>query len=333
MRKNLLKLLMVTCTIVVSCTLTFSVLASGSETLDVKQLTTPTLSFSKDDVPEFKLELTEVSDNAPLSKGVDIDEIKKGLRKTVSLRALTDPYEPNDTSGEAAAISYDQYTYANIGSLTDEDWYSINLTASSDPDEAVAFLLKDIPAGCDYDLYVFDPNFNYAASQNSGNADEQMYIQIGTTGTWYVVVVPYSGYNDNANYKLFTGDAWQNGTTGWLPTGLTFNFTSSNVNTTLPYQVFDLSYNASIPDSAVVRYIQIDSTGTGNWGNQVKYIYSAQTGAWYETFVGLDSVLGIPEETLSVKQQWPITTKIQYLYTSTASWTPNIYFAYKYVIE
>jgi hypothetical protein len=342
MRNILSKLLVFICVIVLATGSTLSVSASESKALDSKQLPTPAVNFDKDAVAEFKLELTQVSNNAPLSKGVDIEEIKKGLQSTssskdgtdnVSPQTLTDPYEPNDDSGTAATISYNQYTYANIGTAIDQDWYKINLTVSSDPDEIVAFLLKDIPAGCDYDLYIFDPNFNYAASQNPGNADERIYIDVQTSGTWYVVVVPYSGYNDNANYKLFVGDAWQNGTTGWMPTNLTFNFTSSNVGTILPYQIFDLSYDASIPDSAVVRYIQIDSTGTGNWGNQVKYLYSAQTDTWYETFVGLDYVLDIPEDTLYVKQQWPITTKIQYLYTPIATWTPNIYFAYKYIIE
>lgn len=197
----------------------------------------------------------------------------------------------------------------------------------------MAFLLKDIPAGCDYDLYIFDPNFNYAASQNSGSADERIYIDVQTSGTWYIAVVPYSGYNNNANYKLYVGDAWKNGATGWMPTNLTFNFTSSNVGTVLPYQIFDLRNNASIPNTAVVKSIQIDSAGAGNWGNQVKYIYGAQTGKWYETFIALNYVLNIPQKTLLVKQQWPITTRIETLFTTIAYWKPNIYFTYEYVIE
>ena len=338
----LLKLLAVIFAIVLTTGSTLSVFANESKALDTKQLPAPTINFDKDAVSEFKLELTQVSNNAKSSKGVDIEAIKKGLQSeanskdgtnSVSAEALADPYEPNDDSGSAAPISYNQYTYANIGTASDQDWYSINLTSSSDPDEIVAFLLKDIPVGCDYDLYVFDPNFNYTVSENTGNANEKLYIDVATSGTWYVVVVPYSGYNDSVNYRVFVGDTWQNGTTGWMPTNLTFNFTSSNVGTVLPYQIFDLSNDASIPNSAKVKSIQIDSTGTGNWGNQIKYIYGAQTSTWYETFVGLDYVLNIPEKTLSLKQQWPITTEIQYLYSTIASWTPNIYFTYEYVIE
>ena len=59
-----------------------------------------------------------------------------------SPQTLTDPYEPNDDSGTAATISYNQYTYANIGTAIDQDWYKINLTVSSDPDEIVAFYSK-----------------------------------------------------------------------------------------------------------------------------------------------------------------------------------------------
>lgn len=288
-----------------------------------------------------EVELTKVSNDFPLSKGVDIESIKNGLQSatnsnemgSISPQALTDPYEPNDTSGTAATIPYNQFFYANIGTASDQDWYKIYLTASSDPDDIVAFLLKDIPSGCDYDLYIFDPNGNYAASQKAGNADERLYVQIATTGTWNVAVVSYSGYNDNANYKVFVGDAWQNGNTGWMPTNLTFNFTPGTVGTILPYQVFDLRYNASIPDSAQVRNIQIDSSGTGDWGNQIKYIIPAQTGIRYETYVGLDYVLNIPENTLYVKQQWGISTSIQNLFIPTSKWTPYIYFAYRYVIE
>ncbi len=342
MKHFFIKLLAVICTIVLIIGSNLSAFASENKTQNVEQIPTSMLNFDTDTAAKFKFELSEVSDNVQLSKGVNIETIKKGLQSAVNSKdernsvvpqALTDPYEPNNNSDSAKSISYNQYMLANIDAVGDEDWYKIYLTASSDPNEIVAFLLKDIPAGCDYDLYIFDPNFNYAASQNSGNSDERIYIQVQATGTWYVVVVPYSGYDDNANYKLFVGDAWQNGTTGWRSTNMTFNFTYSNVGTILPYQIFDLSNDASIPDTAVVQYIQIDSTGVGSWSGQHKYIYSPQTRVRYETYPGLDYVLNIPENTLSVKQQWGISTGIEHLFTPTAKWTPNIYFAYKYIIQ
>ncbi|HBQ26119.1 MAG TPA: hypothetical protein DD791_06980 [Syntrophomonas sp.] len=337
-KKNLLKILAVICAIVLTNSLVLPVFASESPALNEKQLATPTINF--DMGKDFKSEFSQVSNNAPLSKGVDIETIKKGIQSSTSSKngtnkvsplTLTDPYEPNDSSGAAKTIYYNQYTYANIGTATDQDWYCINLTASSDPKDAVAFLLKDIPAGCDYDLYVFDPNFNYAVSQNTGNADEKLYIQIQTTGTWYVVVWPQSGYNDNANYRFFVGGAWLDGSTSWIPTNLIFNFTTSNVGTTLPYQYFDLRNNSSIPDSARVDYIQLDSSGIGHWAGQIKKIYSPQSYQIYQTQAGLDYVLSIPKYTLFVKQQWQISTQISVLFSTPARWTPNILIAYKYL--
>ena len=117
MRNILSKLLVFICVIVLATGSTLSVFASESKALDSKQLPTPAVTFDKDAVAEFKLELTQVSNNAPLSKGVDIEEIKKGLQSTssskdgtdnVSPQTLTDPYEPNDDSGTAATISYNQ---------------------------------------------------------------------------------------------------------------------------------------------------------------------------------------------------------------------------------
>lgn len=297
----------------------------------------PMSEFDKDSICILESKLTEVKKNTSLKKGIDINTIKNGFKNnkanSMSTQSLTDPYEPNDTASTATPISYGQTISANIGNANDQDWYKINLTASEDIDDAVAILLKDIPSGVDYDLYIFDPNFNYAASQNSGNSDEKLYIQVETTGTWYIAVVPYSGYNANSNYKLFVGSAWANSSTGWIKTNMKFTYTRFDVGEFLPFQVLDL-INYNVPNTAIVTSMLIDDGEiTGNWGNQHKQIYSPQSGKWYSTYLGLMPVQKIGEDRLFVRQQWAITTKVETLFTSSATWTPDIFISYKYIIE
>ncbi|MEG6566742.1 hypothetical protein V6B95_07160 [Thermoanaerobacterium saccharolyticum] len=84
MRHLFIKLLAVICAIVLIIGSNLSVFASESKTQDVEQLPTSMLNFDKDTTAKFKLELTKVSDNAQLSKGVNIETIKKGLQSAAN---------------------------------------------------------------------------------------------------------------------------------------------------------------------------------------------------------------------------------------------------------
>lgn len=56
----------------------------------------------------------------------------------------------------------------------------------------------------------------------------------------------------------------------------------------------------------------------------------------YQTFTGLNVVLNLPQDAnnlLFLKQQWPITSSIETLFTTTATWSPRITFNYKYLVE
>ncbi|UJW56153.1 PPC domain-containing protein [Bacillus sp. A116_S68] len=302
-------------------------------------LTSPSLSVHANEnqnLPHLETDTTvfdafsDVSENPTLTKDTDIDALLKAAPELSTHDASTqnDPYEPNDTIDTAASIPYGSTIRANISREDDIDWYRVHLTAGTD----VAFLLKDIPSGTDYDLYVFDPSLNYAVSENPGNQDEKLYLSVQTTGTWYVAVVPYEGFNPDEDYSLYVGNAWRNGSYS-TPTSMTFNYNATNVGRMLPHQTLDLSNQPTIPDTALVTSITFyTASSSGNWGNQVKHIYSYQTGRWYETFVGLNYVLDLPNN-LVLKQQWPITTSVERLFTSTASYRPGINFAYRYLID
>lgn len=187
-------------------------------------------------------------------------------------------------------ITYVQDTSANTGNTDDLDWYQIDLTAGTD----VAFLLKNIPNGTDYDLYIFNPELNYAASENTGNTDEKLYIEVQTTGTWYIAVMPYSGYNSNDNYNLLVGDAWKHDSLS-VETDMDFHYNQNNVGTVLPYQVLDMIEKPNVSDTSRVTGIQFFTVSSlGNWGNQTDMIYSPQSGERYQTTPGLNVIRDLP---------------------------------------
>lgn len=300
---------------------------------DENDISSSSLDFNSSKPVKFN----QVSNNAITSKDVTIDSLLKHanqdyFNKVTTPQEITDPYEPNNTIETASPITYDQNLSANIGAADDVDWYQVDLTAGTD----VAFLLKNIPNGTDYDLYAFDPELNYAASENVGNTDEKLYLDIQTSGTWYIAVIPYSGYSSEDNYDLFVGDAWVHDSLT-VETDMDFNYTQSNVGTVLPYQVLDLIDEPNVPDTARVTGIQFFTVSSlGNWGNQTDMIYSPQSSVWYQTNPGLNVILGLPQdnnELLFLKQQWAITSSIEVLFQPTGYYRPGVTFNYKYFIE
>lgn len=344
-------LLSVFCTTVLIFGLTSPVSAKSSKESNI--LPKANLQFQSPSNPNLKF--INLSKQLTSNDGRKIDTLKKQLTvtnnaitftdlpsnknslmsisQTTTASTITDPYEPNNNSTQANTIQYGQTLSANLGDSADQDWYATTLTKG----QVAAFLLKNIPTGCNYDLAIISPDFRVAKSQNISNANDSLYINIDMTGTWYVVVynTDSTQYNANSNYSLFVGDAWANGSTGTIPTNMKFNFTQGNVNTILPYQVLDLSNYANIPDSAIVKSIFVGySYVIGNYGNLTKYIGSSQNGAWYSTFTGLSEILYLPDG-LYVKQPWAITGSVEDIIPpySSATWSPSISITYKYVVE
>ncbi|WP_146202427.1 PPC domain-containing protein [Gracilibacillus dipsosauri] len=316
--------------------LTFILTSTGVTVLAIEDnentSSNPSLNFKSSKTNEF----SEVNNESISSKNVDIDTLIKKTNdlnptyQSITSQILNDSYEPNNTMETSTPILFGQELNANIGDAEDVDWYQIDLTAGTD----VAFLLKNIPSDADYDLYIFDPDLNYALSENIGNADEKLYLNINTTGTWYIAIMPYNSYNAEENYQLFVGDAWLQDSFS-VDTGMGFNYSQNNVGTILPYQILDLIEEPGIPDSARVTGIRFyTASSLGRWGNQTDFIYSAQSGEWYQTNPGLNVILGLPpedENPLFVKQQWAITSSIETLFQVTGYYSPGVTFDYKYL--
>jgi len=112
--------------------------------------------------------------------------------------ARTDTYEPNDNFAQAWQIYaggvYDSYVwYAG-----DNDYYKFILSRG-----VVQIQLTNIPAGCNYDLYLYDAGgTELTKSVNPGQTDEQVTWSVSTGSTYYVRVRPAYGYSQSNPYRL-----------------------------------------------------------------------------------------------------------------------------------
>jgi len=95
-----------------------------------------------------------------------------------------DACEPNDTPADACDLAPGTYDFY-VDPAGDQDFFRLTLAA----DGRIVLTLSGIPAGCDFDLYLYtdpagDP-VDYSA--NAGNADEYISYQ-ATAGTYYALV-------------------------------------------------------------------------------------------------------------------------------------------------
>lgn len=136
--------------------------------------------------------------------------------------------EPNNTYTQANTI-YDNIEVRgtlNIG--TDRDWFKISFPQSGNAN----FFLCNIPAGCDYDLYLYDSNGTtlLAWSEKGSNADELITYRVGANKTYYVLIAPYQGCSSPLEYSfraknypyIWFSQSWhEDGTQQWNRTNLT----------------------------------------------------------------------------------------------------------------
>lgn len=120
-----------------------------------------------------------------------------------------DRYEPNDSPAQAyGPLSSGQVITAYIWDATDRDDYYWIQPSQSTP---VTVTLTNIPANCDFDLYVYyydQGRYQQVAYSNkSGNADEGVTFNATANTKYYIRVYPYQGSNNTQGYRLFV--RWQ----------------------------------------------------------------------------------------------------------------------------
>ncbi|MEI6072576.1 MAG: leucine-rich repeat protein [Verrucomicrobiae bacterium] len=105
----------------------------------------------------------------------------------VSATPATDPYEPNNTSPTATPLSAGQTVQGYISNTTDEDWFKIVVTGTSQLN-----INLSVPAGCDYDLELYGPNATWVAgSYENRGLSESISYSATTPGTYWIRVYGY----------------------------------------------------------------------------------------------------------------------------------------------
>jgi hypothetical protein len=117
-----------------------------------------------------------------------------------------DDYEPNNSRTEAWGPLKSGQTYLAYlwGAADGTDYYRIEVPAIA-PMVLDLTNLNQMPAGVDYDLYLYDSptsEFPVAWSNQYGQVNEHIEYSPKTTGTYYVRVYPYSGYSGETPYYL-----------------------------------------------------------------------------------------------------------------------------------
>lgn len=122
--------------------------------------------------------------------------------------AQIDESEPNNSFSAADTINSDDDVYGKISSSSDIDYFKVKFSAAGKAN----FWLGQIPSGCDYDLYVYDENYNLLwSSKASGNSQELLSKKSVQNKLYYVVVKPYSGYSSSEYWlrvKLFENPSY-----------------------------------------------------------------------------------------------------------------------------
>lgn len=115
--------------------------------------------------------------------------------------AGSDSYEPNDTMGAAYGPLAPGVAYSSfIFSEGDVDYFSLNVPEGC---ARLTATLESLPAGCDYDLYLYDASGDeMAGSYNGSNADEALELESPAPGVYYLQVTPYDGYSRTDPYAL-----------------------------------------------------------------------------------------------------------------------------------
>ncbi|RYY89150.1 MAG: T9SS type A sorting domain-containing protein [Chitinophagaceae bacterium] len=109
-------------------------------------------------------------------------------------------YEPNESLAAAAAVATSTALSAAITTTTDQDWFKVTLSATSNFNITLTGLAGD------YDLVLYNSaGTQLAISENGGTTSETISRASNAAGTYYVKVFGYNGANSATCYSLNIG--------------------------------------------------------------------------------------------------------------------------------
>lgn len=106
-------------------------------------------------------------------------------------------FEPNESTGAAALISAGVANSAAITTSTDNDYFRIVTTGTSNN----VFTLAG-PSGVDYDLTIYNSGGTSIGTGTSGTANETVTLNNQPAGTYYIRVFGYNGANSATCYTI-----------------------------------------------------------------------------------------------------------------------------------
>jgi hypothetical protein len=115
----------------------------------------------------------------------------------------TETFEPNNTTGTAAAATVGVDISSQISTTTDVDWYSFANTATN---HNIKITLTNLPF--DYDIKLYNPSgTNVKTSELGGTSSETIIYNTSTVGTYKIQVYPYTGSSTTQCYimHIYTG--------------------------------------------------------------------------------------------------------------------------------
>jgi hypothetical protein len=117
---------------------------------------------------------------------------------TNSTVVCTDSNEPNNTFGQAKAISVNSITRGSISVSTDIDYYTFTTTAAA---PNINIELGDLANN--FDLYLYNASqTTLASSIRTGNKREAIFYNTTTAGTYYIRIIGNSGATHTNCYRL-----------------------------------------------------------------------------------------------------------------------------------
>lgn len=116
---------------------------------------------------------------------------------TAPAPACVTAFEPNETTAAATTISNGVTYTAAIGSSTDNDYFKITTTATSN----IVYNLVG-PTGVDYDLQILNSAGTQVGSATTTSSTETVSLTNQAAGTYFVRVYGYNGANSTSCYTI-----------------------------------------------------------------------------------------------------------------------------------
>lgn len=110
---------------------------------------------------------------------------------------IDDNYEPNESAGQAAAVSNSQ-TVNGLVACDAEDWYTTTVSSGDALRITIAFSHEE----CDLDLYVYQAGSTEPFATAATSADTEVADYDGPVGTVFIKVLNYNYPAKTGNYSL-----------------------------------------------------------------------------------------------------------------------------------